>query len=895
MNTSFTPHPQGAGSRFAGFFSALTHMSGVYEHKVREASHAQRRRSSNAWAGIFAALLFAVGATSMASAEIIESGSAFSGSIAANEVINLIGPDGSIDGDVINDGELWFNNPDIASQTVASSISGSGLVVVWQPVTVTFSGTNTYAGGTILYDGTTAIASGGSISHSSANFDIDGVAGTLLTINGSLSNFDANLGVSARFFGDAIVGPGASWTTARTLYAGVSGTSVVTITGGTTSANQVYFGYNGGSSGTLSLSDGTLVSTDSMFFGYFGDASFQVTGGSLASANDLFVGYGPGSASGSVTSGTLSAAKTLTVGNSTSGTGTLLINGGYVTGSTVLLGQSSGGVGTVTVTTGTLAAISDLQVGSTTNGVGTLNLNGGVVTSPVAYIGNLGGSRGTVNVSAGSLTLSSTIPDGNLQVGYSGNGFLNVTGGTVFAIGGNIGWSSSGSGTASVSGGSLTITDLLNIGKSGNGTLLVSSGTLTTGQVILGDGNHLGIVGSGSAQITGGRWSNSLSLTVGNLGNGTMNVSGGYVTAANGFVGSSDTLATAGVGSLTVTGGTVAFAGNLTVGNDRAGSTGAGTLTVSGSSGLVTVNDTLSRAANGAINLNAGGTLSIGTGGPTGSLTTGLVNNGLLIFNRSTNYTYGSVISGSGSFIKRGAAALTLTGTSTYSSTTTVEAGTLVLAGALGLTEMTVQSGATLAGGGSSLGGVSILDGGLITPGANTIATLTLGSLSLSGSGATSAMQITGSSLGGYDQILAQSGSSSSLSWGTSTIQISMSTTPSYDEGTLFYLYQGFSQYTGNLSGITLNAVGTDFAGLTFVDTLGNGIWQTGRNASNLGLKFDTTTGILAVVPEPSTLVLCFAGLGVVGFLRHRQRRRAKAASQSMRIGSLPGCRDSSS
>jgi len=842
-----------------------------------------------AW--VLGTALSGLGALPCADAETItDVDTGFSGTIGADDVINLIAPGGEVIGAVDNDGQLWFNNPDIGSQAVSSAITGDGLVVVWQPVSITFSGTNTYAGGTILYDGVTTIASGGSISHASGNLDIDGPTGTALNISGLLANADASLGTSAGSFGDVAVNAGASWTTTGILYAGFSGTSAMTITGGTSSATEAYFGYNADSSGALTLSAGTLQTTAEMYLGYFGQGSFQVTGGSLAAATDLYVGYGPGSATGSVTSGTLSAGNTLTVGYSTNASGSLLINGGFVSAGTAVVGHSSGGVGAVTVTSGTLAVTNALEVGATTGGNGTVTVNGGSVTSASGFIGNLDGSQGTVNVSAGSWTLSGTNPAGNLQVGYLGEGALNVSGGTMSANGGNVGWGATGSGTVSVSGGSLTITNLFNVGNSGNGTLLLSSGTLSTGQVILGAANHLGIVGSGTATVTGGQWINSLSLTVGQLGNGVMAVSGGSVTAANGFIGSSDTLVTTGVGSLTVTGGTMAFTGNLTVGNDRAGSTGSGVLTVAGGSGLVTVNDTLSRASNGTINLNAGGTLSIGTGGATGALTSDIVNDGLLVFNRSTDYTYGSVISGSGSVTKRGAGALTLTGTSTYSSATTIEAGTLVLAGALGLTDMTVQSGATLAGVGSTLGGVTILSGGLITPGATAIATLTVGGLNLSGTSATSAMQIQGSLPGEYDQLLAQTGSATSLSWGDGRIQITMNTTPSYAEGTIFNLFDGFSQYTGNLTAITLNAAGTDFAGLTFAYNPSNGIWETGRNAGFLGLEFNTATGALLVVPEPSSLILCFTGLGVVGLLWHRLKRGARELLSSVVFGGSRGC-----
>ena len=72
-----------------------------------------------------------------------------------------------------------------------------------------------------------------------------------------------------------------------------------------------------------------------------------------------------------------------------------------------------------------------------------------------------------------------------------------------------------------------------------------------------------------------------------------------------------------------------------------------------------------------------GGTLQLGTGvrGQDGSLTTsGLVNNGALVYNLSGNQTTNYLISGSGGLVKTGTGTLTLGGTqaSSYSGSTTI-------------------------------------------------------------------------------------------------------------------------------------------------------------------------------------------------------------------------------
>src|SRR5207249_2294163 len=87
---------------------------------------------------------------------------------------------------------------------------------------------------------------------------------------------------------------------------------------------------------------------------------------------------------------------------------------------------------------------------------------------------------------------------------------------------------------------------------------------------------------------------------------------------------------------------------------------GTGTLTLSGDNtytGLTTV---------------SAGTLQVDSGGTTGSIVGNVVNNGTLIFNRSTDLSFGGIISGSGSLTKSGSSTLTLSGANTYSGGTTI-------------------------------------------------------------------------------------------------------------------------------------------------------------------------------------------------------------------------------
>lgn len=73
----------------------------------------------------------------------------------------------------------------------------------------------------------------------------------------------------------------------------------------------------------------------------------------------------------------------------------------------------------------------------------------------------------------------------------------------------------------------------------------------------------------------------------------------------------------------------------------------------------------------------AAGTLQIGNGGTTGSISGNVSNSGTLVFNRSDDITFDGDISGTGDMDKLGANTLTLTGSNTHTGGTTISAGTL--------------------------------------------------------------------------------------------------------------------------------------------------------------------------------------------------------------------------
>ena len=102
---------------------------------------------------------------------------------------------------------------------------------------------------------------------------------------------------------------------------------------------------------------------------------------------------------------------------------------------------------------------------------------------------------------------------------------------------------------------------------------------------------------------------------------------------------------------------------------------GAGTVTKNGAGTLTLTGD---NTYAGTTTISAG-TLSLGSGGTTGSVTGNVAVGTALVFNRSNALTYAGLISGAGTSPRSVLERSTLTGNNIYAGGTTISAGTLSL------------------------------------------------------------------------------------------------------------------------------------------------------------------------------------------------------------------------
>ncbi|QEL26902.1 hypothetical protein FQV39_30015 (plasmid) [Bosea sp. F3-2] len=577
--------------------------------------------------------------------------------------------------------------------------------------------------------------------------------------------------------------------------------SVTKVGAGTVTFNtaQTYTGETVVQSGTLALTDTGSVAGSSRVVV---DGTFDISGIAAAGSDIQFL-----AGSGAVELGT----KTLTILNASSifsgsitGSGALAIGGGtqFLTGTNTYAG------GTV-IAVGSALRIGDggtsgSIVGNVTND-GTLTFNR---SNDISFSGNISGSGSLRKLGAGTLVLSgfntynggTLVTAGVLQAGSPdaiGSGMLTLNGGTFRAGTSFINSFANPIGLGAV-GGTIDV----------NGQVMLLSGNISD----VGDGGGLLFTNTGgaigAAELAG---NNSYTAQTAVADGVTLIAASDTAFSANSDV------ALGATGALLANGRNVtvrSLSGGGAVGNGH--DTVAGSLTIALPSGTasyggVIMDGDLGDAPLALVKAGAGTQMLFGTNSYSGGTTIiggtlvgsaasfgsgAIVNDAALVIDQPVNAVFANAISGVGTFTKRGAGNLNLTGTSTLSGQTTVEAGRLSVNGSLANSAVTVLAGAAL-GGNGTIGSTQVRSGATIAPG-NSIGTLTVNGNLVLAPGSTYGVEIAGN--GGSDRIAVS---------GTATIVGSQVGVSALDPQTSYINGQRYTILTaaGGVSGTVAGAV----------------------------------------------------------------------------------------
>ena len=563
--------------------------------------------------------------------------------------------------------------------------------------------------------------------------------------------------------------------------------------GGTTDAVALAGAFGGGDGGASSSGAGGGGGAG------LGGGIFLSRGGSLLIAgsftvNGNSVAGGPGTAGGANGQGfgsgiflagsgalvfTQAAGRTATVSNSIAdeigvfgsvpgagewalykdGAGTLRLTaanaysgGTYVIGGTLAIASEAGlGTGIVAVRNSSRLRLTSGGLFSRMlflDGVPTIEVPGGTSAAwngPIfeeelpAGLAVAGGGTLTLGNNTNFFTLGTTVTGGSTLV-VSAEGALGPVGGLTLG-------DATSTGALGIAGGSsFAFTRPVVLGAAGGTVDLMGASALTLTGGVSGAGG-LTKTGPGLLTLSGlNSYTGSTAVTAGTLRAGAANVFG---TGTGLFVGAG---AVADLNSFNQSAGTLAGSGFVTLGSARL--TTGGSNTNSLFSGVISGAGGLTKVGAGILTLTGANTYSGGTSvlggtllGNTTSLQGAIANQSLVVFDQTTNGTYGGAMSGAGALVKNGGGTLTLSGQNTYAGGTMVNAGSLVgtssslqgpiinnavvqfdqgfggsYAGAMSGPGSFVKSGAgtlTLAGANSYTGGTSLLAGVLQAGGTN--------------------------------------------------------------------------------------------------------------------------------------------------------------------------------
>ena len=524
-----------------------------------------------------------------------------------------------------------------------------------------------------------------------------------------------------------------------------TGTVRVNTSGTLAVSGELVIGDSLGSVGDVSLETGALTINNKITLGNNrGNGTLTMSGGTLTktAGDETVVGRDNGTGVLAQSGGTVTLNHNLYVGQSSGANGTYTIGGNAVLniGRDFVVGRESG-TGALTMTGGTITKIGDEKfIVGHNNGVGVVTQSGGTISvNNELYIGNENaGASGTYTLSGtGALSVANEVVVGR----ESGTGVLNVDGGTITTTGnGNmyIG-RRNGTGTLNQTAGVISVIKEFGVGtrddnKIGIGTYNLSGGSLAaTNNIFIG--KELGA--SGTMTMTGGTMSTSDKLQIGhNQATGVLTQSGGTVNVQNEvYIGNENSGSS--VGTYTLSGSAELSVGNeVLVGRDNA----TGTFNLDG--GTVTTKKIEGGTGNATVNFNGGivkareSQAAFITNLDVANVQAG----GITIDSNGFDLGISQTLSGTGGLTKAGAGRLTLSASNAYAGTTTVTAGSLFIDGTQASGAVQVDAGATLGGSGAIGGAVTMF--GVLSPG-NSPGVLSVAALVLGGS-STSIFEIDG-------------------------------------------------------------------------------------------------------------------------------------------------------
>lgn len=576
------------------------------------------------------------------------------------------------------------------STTVTQGITGPGPLTKQGSGTLTLTGANTYAGVTTISAGTVRVGNGGT-----SGAIIGGV------LNNSVLAFDRSDSVS---FGGLIAGSG-TVSQIGTGSTALSGNN--SYTGETTITNGTLF-INGNQTGATGL---TTVGAGAELGGS------GVIGGNVEVANGASLS--PGGAAGSV--------------------GTLTINGnlGLNSGSSLhfSFGQANVPGGTLNdrvIVGGNLTLDGTLNVSETPGGsfgpgvyrvfdyagslidnqlaIGTAPIGPPLlVQTSVANQVNIINSAGiTLNFWDGTGARNDGIISGGSGLWQAGAGSNDNW--TDSAGAANAPWASGSFAIFQASPGSVIVDNTLGqviaggmqfaaggYAVSGDGLVLVETDPARPGiaGIRVGDGTT---AGAGMTAAIDAPLSGTVQLEKSDLGTlvlgGVNTYTGGTLLAGGALEVSADNNLGAASGGVTFNGGALRLGSSFDLGALRsvAIQEAGGTIDTQGFQTTVTQNITgpgaLTKEGSGVLTLTgannyaggtviSAGTLQVGNGGASGSIAGNVLDNGVLAFNRSSDLTFGGLISGNGALSQLGTGTTTLTAGNTYTGGTRIAAGTL--------------------------------------------------------------------------------------------------------------------------------------------------------------------------------------------------------------------------